>query len=461
MPGLVGTGGPTLKGSWNPSQIEDDLSPRSAAFYSKGFRAPSVEAPGMMPYVGDGPACASTIGGGLSGGYKGNRPQVIDLHAHSHGHGVMEENHVVPSTQKSKPLSMKERLGRSLQLNMNKEEESNRRGIQQTEEFEFLNRYKLGDEVMPSAHQFIAVRFATRRSDNKKFVVKLMLKPQCFKGAQDENSWRRSTNFMLNLPENQTEGIARLYEVLEDSETVYVVMEYVEGMDLFELLEENGAVPVDTAREIVKQLLEAVRQLHDAGAVHKDLKLENVMVSPAMSPLLGNSPIASPRGSSHGSGSGTPRQAVKLIDFDTVEEWTPKSPKASVVLGTNQYIAQEAYDGNYSPASDIFAVGVIAYRTLTGDFPYNDDMFDDKAGENWVGSPKMAEIRNKLRAARVNFDGRIFQANPAARELVESMLSYKEHHRPSAGDALKHRWFTEAGAAAPAVPAKSARFWSL
>ncbi|CAE7885348.1 CRK6, partial [Symbiodinium microadriaticum] len=91
---------------------------------------------------------------------------------------------------------------------------------------------------------------------------------------------------------------------------------------------------------------------------------------------------------------------VKLIDFDTVEEWNSTGPKSKHVLGTDQYIAPEAYEGKYSPASDIFAVGVIAYKILTGSFPYNGRLFDDKPGENWVGSPKMKEIRQKLCDAR-------------------------------------------------------------
>lgn len=49
-----------------------------------------------------------------------------------------------------------------------------------------------------------------------------------------------------------------------------------------------------------------------------------------------------------------------------MEEWNSSGPKGRHVLGTDQYIAPEAYEGKYSPASDIFAVGVIAYKMLTG-----------------------------------------------------------------------------------------------
>merc|ERR1719215_2216840 len=114
-----------------------------------------------------------------------------------------------------------------------------------------------------------------------------------------------------------------------------------------------------------------------------------------------NSTFSSPT-DAQTSGARTPG-SVKLIDFDTVEDWSPKSPKATRVLGTDQYIAPEAYEGRYSPASDIFAIGVIAYRLLAGTFPFRNSLFDDKPGENWVGSPKMREIRGKLQAVRLDW----------------------------------------------------------
>merc|ERR1719327_1440077 len=80
---------------------------------------------------------------------------------------------------------------------------------------------------------------------------------------------------------------------------------------------------------------------------------------------------------------------AKLIDFDTVQDWEPMSPKAKDVLGTDGYIAPEAYGGEYSPASDVYAVGVIMYKLLTGRFPSRPDIFDDEPGENWVGSEAM------------------------------------------------------------------------
>merc|ERR1712039_496059 len=94
--------------------------------------------------------------------------------------------------------------------------------------------------------------------------------------------------------------------------------------------------------------------------------------------------------------------------------------------------------GKYSPLSDIFATGVIAYRLLSGKFPFHDGMFDDEAGENWVGSPKMAQIRRRLKTAKVDFSHTVFRENPEACDLVARMLSCNELERPTASAALEH-----------------------
>mmetsp|Transcript_9243 Transcript_9243/g.25906 ORF Transcript_9243/g.25906 Transcript_9243/m.25906 type:complete len:404 (-) Transcript_9243:140-1351(-) len=306
----------------------------------------------------------------------------------------------------------------------------------------FSDLYDLGKEVMPSTHSYMKVHFATRKKDATEVVIKVRYKPNCFRSREDERSWRHNTEFLLNMPDNS--GIARLYEVLEDKRAFYVVMEKVGGMDLFEALEHEGKVSVQVAKDIIRQLLSSLVHLHSHNAVHKDLKLENVMLD--LSPKDLKSPAS-----------------VKVIDFDTLEEWTPNSPTAKDVVGTDQYIAQEAYAGKYSPLSDIFAVGVIAYRLLCGKFPFHDEMFDDEAGENWVGSPKMAQIRRRLKVAKVDFSHPVFRDCPQACDLIMRMLAYNDIQRPSASSALEHTWFQEdeavtSGAADAAVGGRDVRW---
>jgi len=305
--------------------------------------------------------------------------------------------------------------------------------------------YTIGAEVMPSCHSSMEVRHAVRTEGGQSVVMKLRYKQGSFVSAEEEKEWRLNMELMLSLPKSGC--IAELYEVLEDHKAYYVVMEKVDGMDLFATLDVERRLPPADVRAVIRQLLQGVADLHGRGMIHKDLKLENVMID--------RTPQMRSGSSSDGPEPVSP-MVVKLIDFDTVEEWSPSSrshKQAKHVVGTDQYIAQEAYGGKYSPASDIFAVGVIFYRLLTGRFPFNRRMFDDEAGDNWVGSPKMKVIQERVKHYDINWNLQPFIEDPRACDLCRSMLAAGEEDRPKAGAALQHPWLR--CAARPWSPADS------
>merc|ERR1740117_967488 len=150
---------------------------------------------------------------------------------------------------------------------------------------QFSDFYTMGSEVMPSSNTGMDVLFATRKLDGMEMVIKTRAKACSFTSKHEEENWRGSTEMLMNLP--ASDNIARLHEVLEDDLMYYVVMEKVEGMDLFEVLHNEG-VPIGEAKAILRQLLQAVQDLHAKGCIHKDLKLENVMLD--ASPKARNSP---------------------------------------------------------------------------------------------------------------------------------------------------------------------------
>jgi len=323
---------------------------------------------------------------------------------------------------------------------------------------DFSAQYTLGGEVMPSCHKGMQVLHAKHNSTGADVVIKIRFKRESFRNRDEENDWRSSTEFMLNLP--SCSNIAQLYEVLEDEKAYYVIMEKVSGRDLFESISGQDLLPLTEVKEIIAQILAALVELHGGGRIHKDLKLENIMLDRTPSRQLSGSTTCSSPCKSTGSGKATSPVSpvsVKIIDFDTVEEFVPETPKRTKdVLGTDQYIAQEAYDGNYSPASDMFAVGVIAYRLCTGKFPFKSDIFDDKPGENWVGSPKMKEIRGKLRGFKIKWTYRAFEMEPQACDLLRSMLAVREFDRPTAREALVHPWLARTSSAMAFIAAGGA-----
>lgn len=289
--------------------------------------------------------------------------------------------------------------------------------IKKSEEFHEL--YDLGELVMPVSTKTREVRHARRCSDGSQVVVKIMWKPACFMREQDELDWRLGTELMLNLPEHA--GVSCVHEVLESSEAFYVVTECCKGMDLYDFrTQRTRSMRPALVKEIIRQLLEALDHLHSHGLVHKDVKQENIMIDPTA--LEAGNPD---------------KKLVKLIDFDNV---CPVGHVPIDVLGTNQYISQEAYGGLFSPRSDVFAAGVVAYRLLAGKFPYDKKIFDDRPGENKVGSPKMIEIRQKVLKATINWEAIVFQMFPQALDLVQKMLTQDAGQRPAAHELLQHAW---------------------
>merc|ERR1711974_128372 len=169
----------------------------------------------------------------------------------------------------------------------------------------------------------------------------------------DESEWLNSTITHLNMPRMET--VCQFYDCISTPENYYVVMERVQGQDLLEQIQEVRIEPSES-REVVYQIVEGLKGMHCHGRIHKDLKLENVMVD-----MNAEKGPCSPEGKDElrrrGRISSKKRspssllplalksQGVKLIDFDTAMDWSPTSPKQRDVLGTDGYIAPEAYEG--------------------------------------------------------------------------------------------------------------------
>jgi len=132
---------------------------------------------------------------------------------------------------------------------------------------------------------------------------------------------------------------------------------------------------------------------------------------------------------------------VKLIDFDTIEPCLNSNlPVLKDLPGTCQYRAPEAYMGHYSTSSDIYAVGVIMYALLTGDFPFPDAIFDAASEDCLAGDSRNKRIREDLTRYEINWRCTAFETDPAARDLAQRMLSVDKTARPTYRAALAHEW---------------------
>jgi serine/threonine protein kinase len=137
---------------------------------------------------------------------------------------------------------------------------------------------------------------------------------------------------------------------LEDGRP-YIVSEYLEGEELGALLDRVGTLPVETAIRIARQICRALMAAHERAIVHRDMKPENVFL------------VGDPR---------APR--VKVIDFGISKQsdGSAKLTRTGMVMGTPSYMAPEQARGEHvDHRADIYAVGGILYRAVTGQKPYD------------------------------------------------------------------------------------------
>jgi tetratricopeptide (TPR) repeat protein/TolB-like protein/predicted Ser/Thr protein kinase len=152
--------------------------------------------------------------------------------------------------------------------------------------------------------------------------------------------------------------IARVYDVLEANDEVFVVMEFVEGVTLRERLAEP--IGIEPFLKIGVQCAEALVAAHGLGVVHHDIKPENIMLTPAGQVRVLDFGVA--------------KQLFRAEDVATME--TVDENSASFAGGTLPYMAPELLLGKETdPRADIFSLGVVFYEALAGHHPFRADSF--------------------------------------------------------------------------------------
>lgn len=176
-------------------------------------------------------------------------------------------------------------------------------------------------------------------------------------------------------------NIVEIYDVGEEDDLYYIVMEYVRGQTLKELINKRGALHYIEAVDIMKQVVSATALAHSMGIVHRDLKPQNILV--------------------------TDSGIVKIADFGIASiQSLSQVTQTDTIMGSLHYLAPEIARGEKAtPQSDIYALGVVFYELLRGDVPFN--------GESPVNIA-LKHMRDEIPSVRAY--------NPAIPQSVENII---------------------------------------
>ncbi|XP_016344620.1 myosin light chain kinase 3-like isoform X5 [Sinocyclocheilus anshuiensis] len=199
-------------------------------------------------------------------------------------------------------------------------------------------------------------------------------------------------------------NLIQLYDAFESRTNLTLIMEYVEGGELFErIIDENYHLTELDAIVFTRQICEGVQYLHQQYILHLDLKPENILCVNS----TGNQ--------------------IKIIDFGLARKYRPRE-KLKVNFGTPEFLAPEVVNYDFvSFPTDMWSVGVITYMLLSGLSPF--------MGDNDT------ETMNNILHANWDFDAEAFEnVSEEAKDFISSLLVPAKCSRMSASGCMKHSW---------------------
>lgn len=244
--------------------------------------------------------------------------------------------------------------------------------------------------------------------------------------------FRREAQAAANLSHP---NIVSVYDWGEEDGTYFIVMEYVEGRSLAQIVRDEGALLPDRAADIATDIASALGFAHRNGVIHRDVKPGNVLVSP-----LGQ---------------------VKVTDFGIARAVTTQDnlTQTGTVMGTATYFSPEQARGeSVDPRSDVYSLGVVLYELLTGVPPFTGDNPVSVAYKHVQESAELpTRLNPQIPAALESVTMKALAKNPANRyasadELAADLRRFRDGRPVLAESILQDEQRTEAVGATRAVP---------
>jgi len=193
-------------------------------------------------------------------------------------------------------------------------------------------------------------------------------------------------------------NIVKLFEVIETEKTLYLVMEYASGGEVFDYLVAHGRMKEKEARAKFRQIVSAVQYCHQKHIVHRDLKAENLLLDADMN--------------------------IKIADFGFSNEFTPGN-KLDTFCGSPPYAAPELFQGKKydGPEVDVWSLGVILYTLVSGSLPFD--------GQN------LKELRERVLRGKYRIP---FYMSTDCENLLKKFLVLNPAKRASLENIMKDKW---------------------
>lgn len=194
----------------------------------------------------------------------------------------------------------------------------------------------------------MAVVFKARCRLLKRFVAIKILKPEFIKDEKFITSFRRESQSAASLSHP---NIVNVYDVgVEGQRIHYIVMEYVEGQVLSDLIEKSKGLSLEKSINIIKQITSAIYHAHKNHIVHRDIKPHNILI--------------------------TKEGRAKVTDFGiarAVTQTTIVSQKEDIMGSVHYFSPEQARGGYMDEKSDIYSIGIVFYEMVTGKVPFEAD----------------------------------------------------------------------------------------
>ena len=257
---------------------------------------------------------------------------------------------------------------------------------------DFIIKEKIGEGT------FSTVKLAINRQTHEKVAIKIMQKNKIILD-EDKKRLEREIQVLKIL---RHPNLVQLYSVVETDEKIYLIMEYIKGIELFDYIVNKKKLSEKEAFIFFQQIISGIEYLHKVKYIHRDIKPENILIKPNTKKLT-------------------------IVDFGLSNKFNNyKKDLFQSACGSPSYAAPEMlHEEKYSgPPVDIWSSGVVLYAMLCGYLPFEDDNND--------------ELYNKIIKGKFDIPNHV---SDKAKDLLNKILVTNPKKRLNISQIKNHPWF--------------------